>query len=323
MSDILSKRIRLQAVKNSSPQKAANKNTLRPLSRKTKQGSSISLTNPKEGKSVKIKNKEKGMIPTVLAKSKINTTCKQAASRERGKGTKKSAPAKLVILSTDDKTARTKAAKPLSTNKLASVKEEHQARSPQKKKSLSAPRLASASRKRSVHRALALFEQAVKSFNQRDFSGAKEIFEGLQQRYPAEVDIFARAQIYIQVCELRLSKMAATSAPPKTADELYDCGVIALNTGNFAQALAMFEKALSLRPDDSHILYSIAATYAQSGYSEQALRYLQSAVQKQPRFRQRALSDSEFSNLHADKRFLELTGIASPFDRLEMRRSPI
>lgn len=146
------------------------------------------------------------------------------------------------------------------------------------------------------------------------------MFENLRQRYPHEVDVLARAQTYIQVCNLKISKLAAASPSPGNADELYDCGVVALNIGNFAQARTMFESALKLRPDDSHTLYSLAATYAQSGSTDQALSYLQLAVQRQPRFRQRALNDNDFSALHQDRRFLELLGAASPFDRLESRR---
>lgn len=160
----------------------------------------------------------------------------------------------------------------------------------------------------------------MKVFNRREFAEAKGMFESIQQRYPQEVEVIARAQTYIQVCNLKLSKLSSAPVMPRNADELYDRGVVALNVGNFVQARAFFEKALRLRPDDSHTLYSLAATHAQSGATDQALSYLQLAVQRQPRFRQRALNDNDFSMLHEDKRFLELLGAASPFDRLESRR---
>lgn len=173
------------------------------------------------------------------------------------------------------------------------------------------------SRHQIATQALRAFEQAVKVFNLREFSEAKMMFEELQQRYHQEVEIIARSQTYIQVCKVRL---ANNRALPRNADEFYDRGVVALNIGNFVQARTLFEKALKLRPGDSYTLYSLAATHAQAGSTDQALTYLKQAVQKQPRLRQQALNDTDFSPLKKDRRFLELLGATSPFDLLDARR---
>ncbi|HEX4949277.1 MAG TPA: tetratricopeptide repeat protein [Blastocatellia bacterium] len=172
-------------------------------------------------------------------------------------------------------------------------------------------------RQQTATQALRAFERAVNTFNLRQFSEAKALFEELQQHYQQEVEIISRSQTYIQVCNVRL---AGNRSLPRNADEFYDRGVVALNVGNFAQARTFFEKALKLRPDDSHTLYSLAATYAQTGSMDQALRYLEQAVQKQPRLRQRALQDTDFSMLKDNRRFLELLGATSPFDLLDARR---
>jgi tetratricopeptide (TPR) repeat protein len=172
-------------------------------------------------------------------------------------------------------------------------------------------------RQQTATQALRAFEQAVKAFNLRQFSEAKALFEELQKSYHQEVEIISRSQTYIQVCNVRLAR---NHFLPRNADEFYDQGVVALNIGNFAQARSFFEKALKLRPDDSHTLYSLAATHAQTGSTDQALTYLQQALQKQPRLRQQALQDSDFSILKDDRRFLELLGATSPFDLLEARR---
>lgn len=164
---------------------------------------------------------------------------------------------------------------------------------------------------------LRAFEQAVKIFNRRQYAEAKQVFESLPTKFPQEVEIIARAQMYIQVCNQKL-----THAPhaPRSADEFYDRGVYALNLGDFTQARTFFEKALRMKPDEPHLLYSLAATHAQTGAHEQALDYLNRTIQLQPRYRAQALNDSDFSELRDDKRFLELLGLASPFERLEARR---
>jgi tetratricopeptide (TPR) repeat protein len=164
---------------------------------------------------------------------------------------------------------------------------------------------------------LRAFEQAVKVFNRRQYAEAKEMFENLRPRFPNEVEIIARAQTYIQVCE---QKLAHTPSLPRNADELYDRGVFALNIGDFTQARTFFEKALRLRPDEPHLLYSLAATHAQTGSHDQAIAYLSRSIQIQPRFRAQALNDSDFSELRENKKFLELLGLTSPFERLDSRR---
>lgn len=172
-------------------------------------------------------------------------------------------------------------------------------------------------RRQMATQALRAFEQAVKVFNLREFSEAKHLFEEVQKQYQQEVEIIARSHTYIQICNVRL---AGARSAPRNADEFYDRGVVALNIGNFVQARSFFEKALKLRPDDSYTLYSLAATHAQAGAPDQALSYLEQAVQRQPRLRHQALNDSDFSVLKEDRRFLELLGATSPFDLLESRR---
>jgi tetratricopeptide (TPR) repeat protein len=164
---------------------------------------------------------------------------------------------------------------------------------------------------------LRAFEQAVKVFNRRQYAEAKGMFENLRPRFPNEVEIIARAQTYIQVCD---QKLAHTPSLPRNADELYDRGVFALNIGDFTQARTFFEKALRLRPDEPHLLYSLAAAHAQTGSHDQAIAYLSRSIQIQPRFRSQALNDSDFSELRDNKKFLELLGLTSPFERLDSRR---
>lgn len=172
-------------------------------------------------------------------------------------------------------------------------------------------------RKPVVSGAMKAFEQAMKVFNKRQFEEAKAMFENVASRYPAEVEFAARAQTYIQICNQKLEHRAAA---PRNADDLYDRGVFALNIGDFTQAKTFFEKALRLKPNEPHLLYSLAATHAQTGAMDQALDYLKKSILIQPRLRGQALNDSDFSGLRENKQFLELLGLTSPFDRLEGRR---
>lgn len=258
------------------------------------------LTNPKK----------KAAEPKVIAKVAPKKGKTVTVSEKKAKPKPPTATKKLTV---KEKVKAPKIGKPLAKPVLKSVKSSLVS----KPISPGAAKTAIVSRHQLATQALRAFEQAVKVFNLREFSEAKAMFEELQKRYHQEVEIIARSQTYIQVCNVRL---ANNRALPRNADEFYDRGVVALNVGNFVQARTLFEKALKLRPGDSYTLYSLAATHAQSGATDQALTYLEQAVQKQPRLRQQALNDTDFSVLKEDRRFLELLGATSPFDLLEARR---
>ncbi|HMZ23178.1 MAG TPA: hypothetical protein PLD20_34965, partial [Blastocatellia bacterium] len=53
--------------------------------------------------------------------------------------------------------------------------------------------------------ALRAFEHAVKVFNRRQFAEAKSMFENLLAKFPGEVEIIARTQMYLQVCSQKLT----------------------------------------------------------------------------------------------------------------------
>ncbi|MBK8316036.1 MAG: tetratricopeptide repeat protein [Acidobacteria bacterium] len=179
------------------------------------------------------------------------------------------------------------------------------------------PPVQEAVRKPSPSGAMKAFEHAVRVFNKRMLEEARAMFENVVTRYHAEVEFVARSQTYIQICN---QKLVHHSATPRNADELYDRGVFALNIGDFQQAKSFFEKALRLKPDEPHLLYSLAATHAQTGSLEQAIDYLKKSILIQPRLKSQALNDADFSGLRENKQFQEMLGLTSPFSRLELKR---
>lgn len=165
--------------------------------------------------------------------------------------------------------------------------------------------------------AVKAFEQAVKVFNKRQFDEARTLFEAILAKYPQEFEILARVNIYLNVCNQRTAR---SEGDPRNAEELYDRGVFALNTGDYALARIHFERALRARPDEPHIIYSLAATLLHLGEIDLSLEYLQSSIQLQPRLRGQVMNDPDFSELRENRQFLVLMGITSPFDRLDPRR---
>ncbi|QQS48788.1 MAG: tetratricopeptide repeat protein [Acidobacteriota bacterium] len=325
MRETLSKstkaKAKVKAVVKSGGKKSKAKTAVRtkPVGVAKKSAGSVAEKKPATSKKVAVKKAVK-TVPKKAAKAPVKAVKTVKAVRKAVKPVKSVKPVRKAVAKKVPVKARKKAAK---APKKVTAGKAVETR-PIRRKKLALPLVITPAplppeppRRQMSAAGLKAFEQAVKLFNRRQYPESKTAFENLAVKFPQEVEIISRAQTYIHVCA---QKLAHTQATPRNADELYDRGVFALNIGDFTQARSFFEKALRLRPDEPYLLYSLAATHAQTGSHEQALDYLRRSIQIQPRFRAQALHDSDFSGLRENKRFLELLGLASPFDLLEARK---
>jgi len=154
--------------------------------------------------------------------------------------------------------------------------------------------------------AVRAFEQAVKLFNRQEFERAREAFQALIERFPAEAEVLARARAYLAICE---QKLRTPRPVPRTAEALYDQGIIELNRGHIASAIAYFEKALKLDPRADHAVYALAAAYARGGQAEKAIAALRQAIAMRETYRLHARRDPDFFSLCANPEFQRLVGI--------------
>lgn len=154
--------------------------------------------------------------------------------------------------------------------------------------------------------AVRAFEQAVKLFNRQEFERAREAFQSLIERFPTEAEVLARARAYLAICE---QKLRAPRPVPRTAEALYDQGIVELNRGQIAPAIAYFEKALRLDPRADHAVYALAAAYARGGQVEKALAALRQAIAMRETYRLHARRDPDFLPLYANLEFQRLVGI--------------
>jgi len=154
--------------------------------------------------------------------------------------------------------------------------------------------------------AVRAFEQAVRLFNRQEFERAREAFQAVIERFPTEAEVLARARAYLAICQQKLQ----TPRPvPRTAEALYDRGVIELNRGHIAPAITYFEKALKLDPRADHAVYALAAAYARSGQVEKAIATLRQAIAMRETYRLHARRDPDFLPLYANPEFQRLVGI--------------
>jgi hypothetical protein len=165
--------------------------------------------------------------------------------------------------------------------------------------------------------ALKAFELAMKAFNRQNFTGAKEAFEQLIERYSVETEIVARVRTYLNIC---IQRLAPPKALPRNTDVLYNEGVIELNKGHIEKAIDLFERALKLQPQADYVLYSLAAAQARSGAVVEALTNLRRSIEfdKLLLNRVRARRDPDFSQLYENREFQELVGIeVEPLEKSE------
>lgn len=153
--------------------------------------------------------------------------------------------------------------------------------------------------------AVQAFEQGLKLFNRHDYTGARDAFERILEKFNDQTEVIPGVRKYLTICA---QKLARTPAPPKNADALYDQGVYELNRANVKEAAQLLEKALRAQPRGAHVLYSLAAAYARLFETRKALEVLRQAIQLDPVHRSRARSDGDFANLHQSEDFQQMTG---------------
>lgn len=157
--------------------------------------------------------------------------------------------------------------------------------------------------------ALGLLEKGIKLIFQKEFKKAKIEFKTLIETYPVEAEILVRARTYLQICA---REEASHKKPVIATDQLYTLGVMEHNRGDYMNAVSYFRHSLEKNPKSDHIYYSLAASFAMNGDTEQALHNLKKAIELNEENRVYAKNDSDFTSLHGEKEFGELVGWNQP-----------
>jgi tetratricopeptide (TPR) repeat protein len=141
---------------------------------------------------------------------------------------------------------------------------------------------------------LQAWEHAVQLFTQKRYEEACAIFREVASGPAAHIADKARS--YLQICERKTARHAPDL---QTVEDYFNCGVERLNAGDTVQARSHFSRALAIRPDADHILYTLALCCGISGDGTGACENLKRAIYLDPRNRILARQDPEFSPLFA------------------------
>src|SRR5687767_9376676 len=142
--------------------------------------------------------------------------------------------------------------------------------------------------------AVALYEEGVAALQSHEFSRASALLRSVLSRYPDERELHERVRLYLNVCERHMTPRAAS---PSTPEERVFAATLAVNTGNYAEAIEHLRMATSEAPEDDHALYMLASALALQDDLEEAARLLLRAIELNSDNRARARHDPDLEAL--------------------------
>ena len=107
--------------------------------------------------------------------------------------------------------------------------------------------------------AVALYETGVAALQAHEFARASALLRSVVSRYPEERELHERVRLYLNVCERH---MAPRAASPSTPEERVFAATLAVNAGNYDEALDHLRTASSEAPEYDHALYMLASVLA-------------------------------------------------------------
>jgi tetratricopeptide (TPR) repeat protein len=152
-------------------------------------------------------------------------------------------------------------------------------------------------RRPAYREAVAVYERGMRALQEHHFQEAADAFRSVLGQYPEEKELNDRVRIYLALCERHLQ----TVPEPKTLEERLYAATLALNAGDRQTALHHLGEIVAQDPNHDGALYMLGVAHALSDDREQALSYLQRAIQQNPDNRALALQDGDLERLMQDE----------------------
>jgi tetratricopeptide (TPR) repeat protein len=139
-----------------------------------------------------------------------------------------------------------------------------------------------------------LYEEAVAALQAHDYSRASTILRSVLSRYPEERELHERVRLYLNVCERH---MAPRALSPSTPEERVFAATLAVNAGNYDEALEQLRAASDESPDHDHALYMLASVLALRDQVDEAVPVLLRAIELNPDNRSLARQEPDLDPL--------------------------
>jgi tetratricopeptide (TPR) repeat protein len=173
-------------------------------------------------------------------------------------------------------------------------------------------------RRTTYFEAVAIYERGLEALQRHEYERASNLFSSVLQHYPEEKELHERVRLYLNICE---RQAAARGTAPQTIDERLYAATLAINGGNYDQALQHLRLVRDEDPDNDHALYMLAVAHAQRGEPAEAVAHLERAIALNPENRGLAKTDPDLEPLHDDEAFrAALEARSTAAQRLDRRR---
>ena len=141
---------------------------------------------------------------------------------------------------------------------------------------------------------MALYEESVASVQAHDFARASSLLRAVLSSYPEERELHERVRLYINVCERHMTPRAVS---PTTPEERVFAATLAVNAGNYDEALEHLRSANAEAPEHDHALYMLASVLSLRDQVDAAVPLLLRAIELNPDNRTLARHDPDLEPL--------------------------
>ena len=163
-----------------------------------------------------------------------------------------------------------------------------------------APQPAAPLRRSTYIEAVALYERGLEALQRHDYTSAVDMLESVLRQYPEEKELHERVRLYLSICQRQATPRETA---PQTVDERLYASTLALNGGQYDQAIAHLRLVRDEDPDNDHALYMLAVAHAQRGEHAEAIAHLERAIALNPENRALAKRDPDLEPLYGDDSF--------------------
>lgn len=124
--------------------------------------------------------------------------------------------------------------------------------------------------------AVEVFERAFHALQQRDFSRAASLLNRVVAEFQDEKELQERARVYLAICQRQAS---SSDGGPRSYHDRVGAATMAINRGEFDQALARLLELAHEDANDDHVLYMLAVVQTARGEVDEALAHFRLAVE--------------------------------------------
>jgi tetratricopeptide (TPR) repeat protein len=182
-----------------------------------------------------------------------------------------------------------------------------------------APQPPASQRRSTYFEAVALYERGLEALQKHDYAEAANLLESVLRQYPEEKELHERVRLYLNICQRQATQREAA---PQTIDERLYAATLAINGGQYDQAIAHLRLVRDEDPDNDHALYMLAVAHAQRDEHAEAVAHLERAIALNPENRALARTDPDLEPLRDDEAFRTALE-APPVSRIAPAKRPL